>query len=346
MPFQIVRTELTKMAVDAIVSAAGPELPEACQTPGGCEAGQAIITCACGLPCQYMIHTVAPVWRGGLFGERRKLASCYRSALALAKERGCETVAFPLLSAGSRGFPGDKALRVAVDAIGAFLLENDMTVFLVIGEQESLALPPALAADIQAYLDSHHIPRRPPQSSRREWNEAPESVCYCDAMPYEAGKDAPQAPMAPAPAPKPRPAKLPPITASAPSEAPSDATAALDELFVDLDESFQQMLLRKIDERGLTDAQCYKKANVDRKLFSKIRKDVHYKPSKPTTIAFAVALELYLRETESLLRKAGYALSFSSKFDVIIRYFIERRIYNIYEINEVLFHYDQSLLGV
>ena len=331
MPFQIVRTELTKMAVDAIVSAAGPELPEACQTPGGCEAGQAIITCACGLPCQYMIHTVAPVWRGGLFGERRKLASCYRSALALAKERGCETVAFPLLSAGSRGFPGDKALRVAVDAIGAFLLENDMTVFLVIGEQESLALPPTLAADIQAYLDSHHIPRRPPQSSRREWNEAPESVCYCDAMPYEAGKDAPQAPMAPAPA--------PPASAS-------DTTAALDELFVDLDESFQQMLLRKIDERGMTDAQCYKKANVDRKLFSKIRKDVHYKPSKPTTIAFAVALELDLRETESLLRKAGYALSFSSKFDVIIRYFIERRIYNIYEINEVLFHYDQSLLGV
>lgn len=352
MPFQIIRNDITKMEVDAIVNAAkpsllggggvdgaihaaaGPELLEACKALGGCGVGEAKITAAYNLPCKYVIHTVGPKWRGGVFGEKRQLRSCYSAALELAKENSCESVAFPLISAGTYGYPKDKAMKVAVDTIGDFLLENDMTVYLVLFGQESLELGHKLFSDIREYIDKNYVEAHSQPFARVA--QAREDSCESISLPAPP-------PMASMPSPMPKAAKRPHAAAAPTADAD---TAALDHLFDEIDESFQQMLLRKIDERGMTDAQCYKRANIDRKLFSKIRNDVQYRPKKTTAVAFAVALELNMRETEELLRKAGFALSRSNKFDIIIRYFIEHGNYNIFEINEALFYYDQSLLGM
>lgn len=328
MPLQIVRNDITTMKVDAIVNAAnesllggggvdgaihraaGPELLKECRTLGGCKTGQAKITKGYRLPAKFVIHTVGPIWRGGSHGERELLVSAYRSSLELALAHQCETVAFPLISSGVYGYPKDQALKVAVDTIGDFLLAHDMTVYLVIFDRAAYTIGGKLFADIAAYIDDRYA------DAHTDSRETQRRRMALASMPMEEE----WAPAAAAP-------------------------FGLDEALSKLDESFSQMLLRKIDERGMTDAQCYKKANIDRKLSSKIRSDIHYKPSKPTAMAFAVALELPLEEAREMLEKAGFAFSHASKFDIIVEYFIAHQNYNIFEINEALFAFDQSLLG-
>lgn len=330
MPLQIVRNDITTMKVDAIVNAAnesllggggvdgaihraaGPELLKECRALGGCKTGQAKITKGYRLPAKFVIHTVGPIWRGGSHGERDLLASAYRSSLELALANRCETVAFPLLSSGVYSYPKDQALKVAVDTIGDFLLAHDMTVYLVIFDRDAYTISSKLFADITAYIDDCYV------DTHTDSREEQRRRMAMASMPMEEEW-------------------MPAPCAMTPS--------GLDEAISKLDESFSQMLLRKIDERGMTDAQCYKKANIDRKLFSKIRSDVHYKPSKPTAMAFAIALELPLEEAREMLEKAGFAFSHASKFDIIVEYFIAHQNYNIFEINEALFAFDQSLLG-
>ena len=329
MPLEIVRNDITKMAVDAIVNAAnetllggggvdgcihraaGPELLAECRTLGGCKTGDAKITGAYRLPCRYIIHAVGPVWNGGKYGEREQLASCYRTSLALAKEHGCETVAFPLISSGIFGYPKDQALRVAVDTIGEFLLHNDMTVYIVIFSRTAYQISNKLFADIAEYVDDHYVDAH--TDSQRERLR--------------------------------RMSVLESRTLSADAAAAPMAVGGLDSLLEHLDAGFSETLLKLIDRSGKKDSEIYKKANVDRKLFSKIRNNPGYKPSKPTAVAFAIALELSLPETRDLIARAGYALSPSSKFDDIIEYFIRQKKYDIFEINEALFAFDQSLLG-
>ncbi|MCH5191298.1 MAG: macro domain-containing protein [Oscillospiraceae bacterium] len=336
MPLQIVRNDITKIECDAIVNAAnstllggggvdgaihkaaGGGLLLECMRLGGCRTGQAKITGGYNLPCKYVIHTVGPKWKGGHNGEKELLESCYRESLKLAKEYNCGSVAFPLISSGVYGYPKAPALKVAMDVISSFLLENDMLVYMVIFDKAAYQISEKLFSEIKSYIDDRYVDRH--RDARLERMRA---VQMSQPL-YGMERVHPQA------------ASLP--TAA---QKPLDLESALGTI----DESFSEMLLRKIDEKGMTDSQCYKKANVDRKLFSKIRSDVHYHPSKTTAIAFAIALELSLEETKDMLMKAGFALSHSNKFDIIIEYFITNSNYNVFEINEALFAFDQSLLG-
>ena len=352
MPLEIVRNDITKMKVDAIVNAANPSLLggggvdgcihraagagllEECRTLGGCETGSAKITGGYGLPCRYVIHAVGPVWRDGRHGERDLLASCYRTSLELAKEHGCESVAFPLISSGAYGYPKDRALRVAVDTISEFLFRNDMTVYIVIFDRKAYQISAKLFRDVKEYVDDHYVEERADRNDARrrrlfpEWEaERMRSAELLEDL-DEVHECVPRGPAQ----------KRGPMGPAAPLK-------DLDEVVSRIDESFSRMLLRKIDEKGMTDVECYKKANIDRKLFSKIRSDADYRPSKPTALAFAIALELPLDEAKDMLMKAGFALSRSSKFDVIIEYFIRNGNYNVFEINEALFAFNQSLLG-
>ena len=337
MPLKIVRNDITKMSVDAIVNAAntsllggggvdgcihraaGAELLEECKVLCGCETGSAKITKGYRLPCKYVIHAVGPRWRDGNHQEKELLESCYRTSLNLAKKCGCDSVAFPLISSGIYGYPKDQALKVAVDTIGAFLLENGMMVYIVIFDRQAYKIGEKLFSDINAYIDDRYVEERINNQTERRLRVAE------TAKARYFGKAQ---------------VSMPPETMCE-----SVKSKSLEEALSYIDESFSEMLLRKIDECGMTDSQCYKKANIDRKLFSKIRSNKFYKPSKPTVLAFALALELPIDEMQDMLDKAGFTLSHSSKFDIIVEYFVEHGNHNVYEINEALFAFDQSLIG-
>jgi O-acetyl-ADP-ribose deacetylase (regulator of RNase III) len=346
MPFQIIRQDITQMHVDAIVNAAnnsllggggvdgaihraaGPGLLAECRTLGGCETGDAKVTNGYSLYARWVIHTVGPVWMGGRSNEAELLASCYRRSLERAIEKSCDTVAFPLISAGAYGYPKDEALRIAEETITAFLNEpdHDMLVFLVVFDKDTMTVSEERFAEIRSFIDDRYVQEH--SSARTSGHNlffgaaasfiAPPAAAAA-VQQQQKHKEKSMAEMA----------------------VPTSLARALDQI----DESFTEMLLRKIDERGMTDAQCYKKANIDRKLFSKIRSDKHYHPKKSTVIAFALALELDLDETRDMLMKAGFALSHSSQFDIIVEYFISKKIYDIMEINNTLFAFDQMLIG-
>lgn len=332
MPFEIIRADITRVKADAIVNAANPALkmgggvcgaifkaagPEdlqaECDKIGGCKTGQAVITKGYKLPAKYIIHTVGPVYRGGNYNEEDLLRSAYLNSLNLAKEHGLESIAFPLISSGIYGYPKNEALKVAISAISDFLTDNEMHVYLVMFNKEAFAFSEKLFGKIRKYIDDRYVEEKELLDSGRMLQE--EYVQFhASLMERDLIKEK-----------KPR---------------------SLEDVVNELDETFSEMLLRLIDEKGMTDVETYKKANIDRKLFSKIRTDKNYRPKKNTVLAFAVALELNVDETRDLLQKAGYALSRSNKFDIIVEYFLEEKNYNIFEINEALFAFDQPLLGL
>jgi hypothetical protein len=329
MPFEIVRNDIVNMKVDAIVNTANPKpiIGEGTDRAIHCKAGERLllarkeigdiaigtskITPAFDLNARYVIHTAGPIWKDGKSGEEALLASCFKNSLRLAKEKDCESIAFPLISTGSYGFPKPLALQIAVREISSFLMENEMQVYLVVFEKQSFELSEKLFKSVSSYIDENYV---------------------SDKMSLEYGKS------------KVRRFDYEEMLLSESSYEITSKIPNLDGMLNNLDKGFSETLLDLIDRTGKKDSEIYKRANVDRKLFSKIRNNVNYKPSKATALAFAIALELDLDETSDLLSRAGYALSQSSKFDVIVKYFIENKKYDIFEINSALFRFDQPLL--
>ncbi|NLE03611.1 MAG: RNase III inhibitor [Crenarchaeota archaeon] len=335
MPFTIIRQDITKMKVDVIVNAASTdlamgggvcgaifkaaginELQAACNKIAPIKTGEAAITPGFALLSKYVIHAVGPVYDRWNKGQSEKLLrSAYIESMRIASENNCNSIAFPLISSGVYGYPKDETLKVATSAIQDFLLDHEMNVYLVVFDRDSFIVSQELLGDVESYLDEHY---------EKEHSVRRDDFIHFNIVNYETSKE--------------KRDSYNEFLSAVPK-------SRIDDLVGNLDEPFGMTLLRLIDAKGKTDVEVYKRANIDRKLFSKIRTGNGYTPSKRTIIALAIALELTLDETDDLLKRAGYALSHSQKFDVIIEYFIVNRKYNIYDINEVLFKYDQPLLG-
>lgn len=329
MPFEIVRNDIVNMKVDAIVNTANPRpiigagtdkavhdkagarLLLARKEIGDIAIGEAAITPAFDLDANYVIHTAGPIWRDGRSSDEALLASCFKNSLRLAKEKECESIAFPLISTGSYGFPKPLALQIAVREISSFLMENEMQIYLVVFEKQSFELSEKLFKSVSSYIDENYVSDK---TSLEYGTSKVRRFDYEEMLLRESSYE---------------------ITSKIPN---------LDGMLNNLDKGFSETLLYLIDRTGKKDSEIYKKANVDRKLFSKIRNNADYRPSKATAIAFAIALELSMDETDDLLARAGIALSQSNKFDVIVRYFIENKKYDIFELNSVLFEFDQPLI--
>ena len=360
MPLKIIRNDITKVEADAIVNTANPEVAygagvdAAIYAAAGVEElfterakigrmapGTAAVTPAFKLPAKYIIHTVGPVWNGGDKGEAETVASCYRNALNLAKEKECESVAFPLIATGTYGFPKDLALRIAISEISSFLFDNEMTVYMVVYDKEAFVLSGKLFNDVTEFIKENDVVQHKHDKRRVRYGEylsniknskpASESTILNQSMLYDTynspgDEDFDEL-----------------LELSAPTLVGS--IPAIDEKLKNKGATFQEHLFRIIDRRGLKDSEVYKKANIDRKHFSKIKSNVNYSPSKPTVLAFAIALELNLDETLDLLARAGMTLSRSSEFDIILEYCIENKITDIMDINCILFDHNQPLLG-
>ena len=393
MPFQIVHNDITKMNTDIIVNAANSALQPGggvcgaivraagvqglaaeCESMAPCPTGSAVITGAYELPVKYIVHAVGPVWRGGTYGERESLAGAYRSALELAREYDCQSIAFPLISAGIYGYPKEQALAVAVSTISEFLLQHEMDVYLVVFDRSAVKLSEKLFVDVQHYVDTYYVPE-----SRRRWEEesqwlsGEEQATWMPENAYAAMAPEPEINSAAKktisekkarptakisrkggfrPQSMPAPASLGTMPKGAiperqtlKSAVPPKSQRSLQDLLTRSRETFSEMLLRLIDEKGYTDVEVYKRANMDRKLFSKIRSNKDYHPKKATVFALAIALRLSVDEATDLLRKAGYTFSDSYKQDIIVRYFLERGEYDMFTINETLFCFEEPLLG-
>lgn len=354
MPFQVVREDITKIKVKAIVNPAekmpgyGPGVDEAIYRAAGAKdlleerrqigvirPGAAAITYAGRLPARHIIHTVGIPWKDGENGEEEILRECYRSSLLLASVHDIDSIAFPLLGSGNFGFPKGLALRIALSEFTHFLSEHEMDIYLVVYDRESVDVSQQEYGDIEAFIDDHYVEEQEinivmAADDRRPFHQIWDSrkgAGKRHVLKETAGMS------------------LPDREDLAEESVTFDALETLDQLLQKPGKTFMEMVFTYADRKGLTDVQIQKKANLDRKAFSKLKCGITKKPSKPTALAFAIALELNIDEAKDLLKSAGYAFAPSSKQDIIVEYFIERQAYDIHMVNVVLFEHGEGLLG-
>ena len=345
MPLLIVRNDITEMNVDAIVNTANPlpmvgsgvdraiykkagwmELLRIRMKIGKLAVSNIAVTPALNLKAKYIVHVVGPRWRGGNSREVELLTKCYKNILEAATEYGCESIAIPLISTGNYDFPKELALQIAKETISKYLATNELNVYLVVYDRESFQISKSLFDDVQSYIDKKLVQEIcTVRAPRRKYSADFERDDYECSNKIESFSNF--------------------AWGKVVSKEIKTDSRSLEDLVTEIESSFAETLFKYINDKGLTDPEVYKRANLDRKLFSKIRKNKNYKPSKNTALALAVALELNLDETKDFIGKAGYALTRSSKMDIIVEFFIKQNNYDIFELNEVLFYYEEPLLG-
>lgn len=365
MPLKIIRQDITKIECDAIVNptnrhmepgggadlaiheAAGPELYEYCQELGGCPVGTAKITPAFKLPCKYVIHTAGPDWYR-VDNPEELLVSCYQECLSLATQYRCESIAFPLISSGAYGYPKDKVLKIATNVISEFLFDNELMVYLVVFDKKAYEISSKIFSDVSAYIDDNYIAAHCEEAIVRnqEWYDEEDFQCSVRKSAIINRRNVALGEI------KQKKIEEPQIFEEiecdyADFDLVCEPLESLDEMIKNMDKGFAETLFYYIDKKGVSDVECYKRSNVDKKTFSKIKCNKNYRPSKVTAVSFAIGLKLDIDETNHLLNTVGMSLSQSELFDVIIKYFITSGKYNnIFDVNEVLYKFDQVLLGV
>ena len=358
MPFQIIRNDITKVVVDAIVNtanpwpevgggtdwaihnAAGPELLRARKEIGEIAVCQSVATPAFALPAKYVLHTVSPAWHGGQFGEKELLRRAYDSALSLADKLECKSVAFPLMAAGTYSFPHDIALSIAINAFTEFLFEHQLQIYLVLFNAEAFEKAETLFDDLQSYIDDHYVSDRVEEEYaidefagliNPEYRSVTEHSRRRKKAPDKAPSAGGLAHCAPAEAPV--------------SVLPKTDSASLEEILLHQHEStFSEYLLALLMEKDCKYSEVYKRAEISKALFSKILNNKDYQPKKDTAVQLAIGLQLDMPRTQKLLEKAGYTLTRGSKADLVVEYCIQRKYYSIAFINGLLYDCGLPLL--
>lgn len=364
MPVLISRNDITKLKVDAIVNAANTqlrmgggvcgaifkaagkhELQQACNLLAPIETGGAVITGGFKSRAKYIIHTAGPIYKEGNTEQETQLYNCYQNSLKLAAAKQLETVAFPLISSGIYGYPPDKALATALKSIHDFLgsYDGSMTVYMIVYNNDAFAAAQKLYSGVESYIDERFIDDDIAERKRRlkfglnerrsrksEMPSAQNFASYEDIAEESVSFEKCCATLGSMPE---------------PGKEPNDS---INTILANLEDSFNKQLFKFIRQKNMTNADVYKNANLDRRLFSKIISNEDYTPGKNTIFALAISLKLNIEETQALLRSAGFAISHSSKADLIIEYYITHQdsgVYNIDDLNFLLFKHNQVQLG-